>query len=267
MLEPRRHKRADREDDRRNLIDRRARAVRQPDRQAHQPVTQHAERDRLHERIAELGAGDREHVLADRAAAEGVLPPQVDQPGGSQRTDEIAEVDQAPVAQQRVERHLACRPRHDDQRVAGEQLRPADDHQDQAEAECQPAQKLGDAERQHPARPGADGSSEDRAERDKRPGQHRQQEGGQRVQPGLLHADVFAVLGHFGGQEGIDSNGRVHKNTCPQKVSWWIIQAHCHLVWHVRRAAPRGGCQVLRRQVSRRRRAGAIDSAEKVVLF
>ena len=57
----------------------------------------------------------------------------VDREGGGGRADEVAEIDQTPVAQQARAGDLPVGPGKDDQTVASEELGAADQHQDEAE--------------------------------------------------------------------------------------------------------------------------------------
>ena len=93
-----RDERRDGRDDREDLVRRRSRAVAEPHGETDEAVAEHTERDRLDEAQIRLRRCDRECLHADRAAAELVLLPDEEDPGGRERAHEISEVDDRPVA-------------------------------------------------------------------------------------------------------------------------------------------------------------------------
>ena len=66
---------------------------------------------------------------------------------GGKSADEVANVDNCPIAEQTPKRDLAARQGHHDQVIAREQFCAGDNHQDQAEAERQSCQQFHDAKR------------------------------------------------------------------------------------------------------------------------
>ena len=64
---------------------------------------------------------------------------EADEDGGRRRAHEVADPHDRPVPEQPRGRDAPARPGHDDQVVAGEELRSRDDDQDQAERESEPA--------------------------------------------------------------------------------------------------------------------------------
>ena len=140
----------------------------QPHREADQDVAENAAEESLAEAERDLGLADPDRGLHDRAVAERERTGPEHHQRAAQRADEVGEVDQAPVARELQARDLALGPGHDDQVVAGEQLRPADHHQDQAEGEREAAKQARRPETELAA--GHHQSEEHRTERDERAG-------------------------------------------------------------------------------------------------
>ena len=107
----------------------------------------------------------------------------------------------------------AARPGHDDQVVAGEELGPGDDDQDQAEREDQPAEQAGRRRTASSADAGRDGRGEDRAHGDEGAGEHRQGEQLRRSQRRLRRADLLCRAAMAGG--GSASNPAAGKAGAP----------------------------------------------------
>ncbi len=59
---------------------------------------------------------------------------------GRQRADQVARVDDRPVAEKRPGAHAAAGPGHHDKRVPGEELRARDDDEDEPEGEGEPGE-------------------------------------------------------------------------------------------------------------------------------
>jgi hypothetical protein len=78
-----------------------------------------------------LGSGDIERARSDGAVAEHVFSGQEDNSGGRQSADEIAEPDNSPDPREFAKPQPPRRPGHHHEAIAGEQLRPADDDQDE----------------------------------------------------------------------------------------------------------------------------------------
>src|SRR5947208_2318234 len=121
MLEPRGDEGGDGRDDRQHLVRGGAAAVAEPDREAHQAVAEHAEHDGLPKTEPTLRIRRRQRRGPDGAAPELILPAEKYEPRSRDRSHEIAEVDDPPLAQHRPSADLAAGPSHDDQVVAGEQ--------------------------------------------------------------------------------------------------------------------------------------------------
>jgi len=101
---------------------------------------------------------------------------------GRSCADEVADVDDPPIAQQPPERESTLRPCHDDQVVAGEELGARDDHKDQSKREHQSGQQPRDTERKCPG--GARGRRRGKrgAKADESAGQDREHERPDRVE-------------------------------------------------------------------------------------
>ncbi|HEY8300321.1 MAG TPA: hypothetical protein VIG48_00335 [Jatrophihabitans sp.] len=173
MVEPERNERGDREEDREDLAADVGGRECEPDREAHQPVAPHGTQELLPVGLGRgLARGDRaETDEARRGAAEhaGLVGEEV---GDEQRPGEVADRHPQPV-----HRHLRDgdplgedRERHQ-RHVAGEQLGAADDDQDQAEAEDQPAEQGDQATPDLVVEAGGDDGRQQRAEGDVGTGQ------------------------------------------------------------------------------------------------
>ena len=85
----------------------------------------------------------------DAAAAERIMPGEMNERRRPEGARDIAGVDDRPVAQDRDRPDPLARPRDDQEDVPGEELGPRDDHEDQAEREGDPG-----GEADHPVREG-----------------------------------------------------------------------------------------------------------------
>ena len=112
-----------------------------------------------------------------------------------------------PVPEQGARRHATARPRHDDEGIAGEQLRAADDDQDQSEAERDAGQHPHGAPRRR-ARPRQGRRGEHAAERDEGAGQHGERERGERIHRHLAGPDLLGAPGHLAGQQRVEVRQR-----------------------------------------------------------
>jgi hypothetical protein len=205
VLEAGGHERADRRHDREDPIGGRSRAVGEPDREAHQCVAEHAENDGLDEAGLELGVGDRERGDAEGAVAPAMGARQGHRKRGGGRADEVAREDDEPVPQQGRGADPASGPRHHDEVVAGEELRPADHDEDEPEAEDH-AREDPDRSPGSRARAGQRGGGEHAAERDERPGEDREREQVWQLEAGLADPDLLRALRHLGREQGVQTD-------------------------------------------------------------
>jgi hypothetical protein len=127
----------------------------------------------------------------------------VDHDGGGAGADEVAGVDQRPIAQQAPAGESPVGPGEDDQAVSGEQLRPADQDQDQAERERDPAQEALGAEAQSAL--GDHHGVERRAEGDEGAGEDRQHQRRDGRERRLGHAGGLDPLGDLGRRVGVEA--------------------------------------------------------------
>jgi len=219
VLEARGHERADREDDRQDLVHDAAAAVAQPHGHTHQRVTHDAQEECLDRVQRHLGKCNVQRLQAQRALAERILLGQEHDDRCQDRADQVAGPDDGPVAQQLAGADLLCSPGHDDQVVAREQLCAGHDNEDEAEAEDEAAQQAVHAVWQRPAA-GPHRSRIDRPRADEGAGQDRQCEHGQEVQVGLLDADRLSLVRHVGRHEGIDVDLAVsHMRVLPCRMN------------------------------------------------
>ena len=97
----------------------------------------------------------------------------------------------------------------DDQVVAGEQLGARDDDQDQPEAEDEPGEQAGDAERDRVGGAGDDGGREHRAEGDEGAGEHRKREGrAANDMPAFATPMSVGLRGDLGRHQGVEARAR-----------------------------------------------------------
>jgi hypothetical protein len=96
---------------------------------------------RLHRVVAHFGHGSVQRRQTDQALGEHVLLGAHHDHDGQQRADEVAHIDDSPVAPHPEGADFAGGPCHHDQVVAGEQLGARHDNQDQAEAEGKAGQQ------------------------------------------------------------------------------------------------------------------------------
>ena len=141
----------------------------------------------------------------DGTAAQLVLAGQVHEDGRRERPGEVPDVDEHPDRQHSRGRDAACGPRHDEQVVAGEELRARNDDQDQPEGEGQAREQARDAERQLP---GARGHrrGENRAERDERAREHGEDEQPLRAQGGLGDPGLLGPSGHGRRRQRVEAS-------------------------------------------------------------
>jgi hypothetical protein len=137
-----------------------------------------------------------------RAVADHVLAAQVHQHHRGYGANEVAEVGDPPVAEQEGSADLAGGPGRHDQVVAGEQLGPAHDDQDQAEREYQPGQQPNEPVRQGTTGAGGDGSGKKVPKSDERPREQGQDEQAHWVHGRFLRTDLFGLGGRLGREGG-----------------------------------------------------------------
>ena len=153
---------------------------------------------------AALAAAMASAVLPTAPPAESVLARQKHKDSRTQGADDITDVDQHPGAQQRSQGDAPAGVGDDHQRIAGEELGAANDHQDETEREDEPGEKARDSPRE-PLGAGEHDGHEDRAERDEGACKHAQDDEGQRIAPGLGGACGLAGERHLGRQHGVDA--------------------------------------------------------------
>lgn len=116
-----------------------------------------------------------------------VVPGKEGERRGSDRADDVAEIDERPGTQQRPDRDAAARVSHHHERIAGEKLGAADDHKNHPQRKDQSGQQS----RKTPGQvPGA--------------GQHAQDQDGQGIATGLRHPRNLTGYRHGGRQQRID---------------------------------------------------------------
>jgi len=118
----------DREHDREDPVGDGAAGERDPDGQADEQVAQHALHERFPERLTRLGRRDHYVLRADQPAVQRRVVREKDDQRQSGRAHRIADVDDRPVARELAGGDPPARPGHHHQVVAGEELRPRDDH-------------------------------------------------------------------------------------------------------------------------------------------
>jgi len=211
------HKSRDREQNRQDFVGGGARAEGQPHRQADQGVAHHAQNHGLQRVIVELARRQGQRRLAQRPPGERVLASEEHEQGGEDRPHKVAGIDDDPVAQQGARTDLAVGPGHHNEHIAGEQLRPGNDHQDQPQAERQAGQESGHAVGQRPRRAGNHRGGKDAAQRDECPGQDAQHEQLTLAQRSLGHAYAFRPPRHLHRQQGV--NPQLLGHTPPPTLS------------------------------------------------
>ncbi len=111
--------------------------------------------------------------------------------------------------------HMAAGPRHRDQVVAGEQLRPGHDDQDQAEREDQPAEQARGREAER--RIAGHEREHQRTQADEGAGQHAEQRLRQPRQARLGHADSGHARGNLLRRVGVGAEDLGHAPSSPRK--------------------------------------------------
>ncbi len=175
----------------------------QPNRHAHQGVAHDAQGDGLEEAQTALGIGGVQRGQTDGAFTKGVLCRDEHQQGGSDGTQEVAEIHNAPVAHELGEGDFARGEGHDDQVIASEQLSAAHDDQDEAQGEGEAYSKFGQAEGDIGST-SAHGGGKNRTGGNECAGQDCQAQHGESGHVGLLNTDGFGFLSHFSGHESIN---------------------------------------------------------------
>ena len=123
--------------------------------------------------------------------------------GEPDRADGVGEVDDQPVAQHLGRGDAPVGPGHDQEVVAGEELGPRDDDQDQPEREGEPGQDATGREPQ--ARVGEDHHAVHPAQADEAPGEHPEHGHRQERQARLGHASGLDLLGDLLRGESVRS--------------------------------------------------------------
>ena len=206
MLEAHRHEGGDRRDDGQDPVGRGAGRVGEPDREADEPVAEDAENEGLQRVVADLRRGGGERRGPDGTAPEGVLAGRDDEDRGPEGADEVPGVDDRPSSA----RPPRSRSRREaqaiaEQVVAGEELGPADDDEDQAEGEGEPREHADDPVGQHARGASRDGGGKGGAEGDEGAGKDREDEHRDEAHAGLADADLGGLAAISAGHQRVEA--------------------------------------------------------------
>lgn len=169
--------------------------------QAHKDVAQNAAEEDGDGVDRNLTGGDAHHGIGDALAVELVNGCHVNQKDNEQGADKIADPHNSPSFEHLDERDLFALKRADHKRVAGKQLRAANEHEHQSQAKSKTAHEALSA----PAKRGIaqkDGE-EQTAESDERTGEHGEQKGLRDRQIGLGNAGSLGLGLDRGGCKAI----------------------------------------------------------------
>jgi len=140
VLESAGHEGGDGEEDRQDPVGVGACPVAEPHCKADQGVTQDAAKEDLAPGEGAFCGGDLHRRLSHITTGQGILTRRDHQIDQDDRANQVARIDNGPVAEHGRAPHATAEPGHGNQGIAGEEFRAPDHDENEAETEAQPAQ-------------------------------------------------------------------------------------------------------------------------------